>query len=352
MLSNIKKNITPESLRDLYRLNLLFTGFVFLCSLFFLLLFEDKKVTVVMTLKSGTYMFVVSFMLTYILRYCARRFADNLFLFRFWRFGLSYVLGISLYLLFWHVFASIAGILSRSNGTRWQLTYVMVAVIITTIILFLHDFVITRRAKIQTDLEYSRLQMKNMEAENLLLRQQIHPHFLFNALNTLKALIKSNPEMGEHYLIQLAEFLRVAISHNKQFTATLEEELSVCKNYLEMQQIRFGAAIEWELIIENTEQLKGQVPSFSLQPLLENAIKHNALAKQAPLKIIIRQQGAFISVSNNINSRVYGDASIKSGLSNLAERYFLLTGEEISVKNDGITFTISFKIIANENSYH
>ncbi len=65
--------------------------------------------------------------------------------------------------------------------------------------------------------------------------------------------------MGEHYLIQLAEFFRVAISHNKQFAATLQEELSVCKNYLEMQQIRFGAAMDWELVVENTEQLKGHI---------------------------------------------------------------------------------------------
>ncbi|WP_177230418.1 sensor histidine kinase [Chitinophaga sp. CF118] len=253
-------------------------------------------------------------------------------------------------MFFWYVFASLAGILQRPNDTEWFIKYAVVAAIINTIILFLHDFIILRRLKIQTDLENSRLQTRNAEAENLLLKQQIQPHFLFNALNTLKVLYENDQKMGAQYLIQLADFLRVAVSHNHKFSATLEQELIMCKNYLNMQKIRFGESLEWDLLIENAEKLKGYIPSFSLQPLLENAIKHNGLTRQQPLKITIRQYDDFIEVSNNINQKEYGDISIKSGLSNLAERYYLLTGEEISVKNDGKSFCVSFKIMDNEGS--
>lgn len=218
--------------------------------------------------------------------------------------------------------------------------------------MILHDFTIARRIKIQTDLEYERLQTKNKEAENLLLKQQIQPHFLFNALSTLKSLISTDPDKSEYYLMQLAEFLRVSVSHNKSFTATLAEELAVCNNYLEMQKIRFGDALYWEINIKDKRKTDGLIPSLSLQPLLENAIKHNILTTENPLKISIIQHDHTIEVSNNINLKLYGDGSTKSGLSNLAERYYLLTGEEIRIVNDGKIFSVSFNIINNESSHN
>ena len=228
--------------------------------------------------------------------------------------------------------------------------FIAISTVLTTIILFLHDFVIFRQNKIQTELENSRLQLRNSQAENLLLKQQIHPHFLFNSLNTLKALYKKDPQLGEIYLLQLADFLRSAVSLNNRLATTLDEELEICKNYMEMQKMRFGDALEWNLNIENQEMLKGFVPSFSLQPLLENAIKHNIFTKEAPLKLVIEQRQDYISVSNAINPRNAGETSTKSGLSNLAERYQLWSGNEIIIKNDGKSFSVSFKIMPDENS--
>ena len=352
MLSSIKKNVTSAALRDVHRLNFVLTGLVFLCSLIFLLLSEDRWVTTVMALKSAIYIFSISFIQSYILRYCMAKYGENLLLFRLWRYGLSYLIGISIYLLLWQIFGSVAGILPRLQNTPWMLTYSLVAVMIVTIINILHDFVILHHSKIQTDLENSRLQMKNTEAENLLLKQQIQPHFLFNALSTLKTLYKSNPEKGEHYLLQLADFLRVAVSHNKKFTAALQEELAICRNYLEMQKIRFGDSLDWELVIENPEKLKGYIPSFSLQPLLENAIKHNVLTRERPLKIKIHQFEDSIEVSNIINSKEYGNGSTGSGLANLSERYYLLTGDNLIVQNDGHIFLVRFKIATDEGHYH
>lgn len=350
MSKNIKRNISKQSLKDIVRLNILVTNFVLLCSLFFLLLFENRKVVVIMTIKSALYVLITSFSLMHIMKYCVLKFHDNILLYRFYKYLSSYIVGISLYLLFWHIFASYAGIIQRTNDTKWLMVYTMIAIIFTTILLMLQDFVVTRRLKIETELEYSRLQTKNKEAENLVLKQQIQPHFLFNSLSTLKSLISTDTEKSQTYLIHLAEFLRVAVSHHKTFTATLEEELSVCVNYLEMQKIRFGAALEWEIAIENTQMLSGYVPFLSLQPLIENAIKHNILTRSCPLKVNILQMGKSIEVLNNINSKKYGESSTKSGLANLAERYFLMTGEYISMNNDGKTFSVRFNIISNEST--
>lgn len=343
------KNISRQSLRDLFRLNILVTSCIFIFSLFFLLLFENRKVVVIMTVKSGIYILITSFLLTYIRRYCTAKFYNSPVRYRLWKYLLSYGAGIALYQLFWHIFASYAGILQRTNDSKWLMAYTMIAVIITSILLLLQDFVIARRIRIETELAYSQLQTKNKEAENLLLKQQIHPHFLFNSLSTLKSLINTDKEKSLFYLMRLSEFLRVAVAHNKSFTATLEEELQICKIYLEMQKIRFGNALEWRLIIEDEERLKDLVPSLSLQPLIENAIKHNVLAKECPLTIMLIQEGKKIQVSNTLNAKKYTEPSSKSGLANLTERYFLLTGEYITMHNDGKTFSVGFNMIDNED---
>lgn len=91
---------------------------------------------------------------------------------------------------------------------------------------------------------------------------------------------------------------------NKSFTVSLEEELSVSTNYLEMQKIRSRAALEWEIIIRDSNMLKDFVPSLSIQTLIENAIKHNALTTACPLRIVVKQDGHKIEVSNNIHKNI------------------------------------------------
>lgn len=171
-------------------------------------------------------------------------------------------------------------------------------------------------------------------------------------MNTLKALYIKDSVLGERYLIQLSDFLRSAVTHNNRQSTTLEEELRFCKNYIEMQKIRFGNALIWDLDFTNPEMLKGIVPSFSLQPLLENAIKHNVFTQESPLKITVVQTGNVITVSNLINRRNAGEASVNSGLGNLAERYLLWCGEEIIIKNDDVQFSVSIKIMKDEDRNH
>lgn len=105
-------------------------------------------------------------------------------------------------------------------------------------------------------------------------------------------------------------------------------------------------SLDWEIHIENRNNLTKELPSFSLQPLLENAIKHNAFTLEAPLKIQILQYADLVEISNNINKKRYTEDSPKSGLSNLAERYRLLTGNEILVTDNGATFSVSLKLIS------
>ncbi len=330
---------------------MLLVGLAFPFTFLLLFLFEEiLSALFVLAIKTACYMFLTSNLLVWILKFSAKKFPDDLFKFQLCRLSLSYISGVGIYLTLWPIFAYLAKIPSHLENYKLLAAFIAISIVLTTIILFLHNYVIFRQNKIQTELENSRLQLRSTQAENLLLKQQIHPHFLFNSLNTLKALYKKDPKLGEVYLLQLADFLRSAVSLNNSLATTLDEEIEICKNYLEMQKMRFGDALEWNLKIENQEMLKGLVPSFSLQPLLENAIKHNIFTKETPLKLLIEQQDNFITVSNAINLRNAGETSTKSGLSNLAERYQLWSGEEIIIKNDGKIFSVSFKIMPHENN--
>lgn len=351
MKNNIAKSLTPASIREIKKTNIFFSILMAVLAMFFLAIFQNPLKRILgMALKSGFYIFTISFTFLYILRYCATKFPDNIFKFRLIRYIASFSFAFILQLIIFPFFAYISDIPFSEYHPQLLLVFLSEAIIMGVLLLMLHDFAILRHIKVQTELENSRLQLRTVQAENLLLKQQIHPHFLFNSLNTLKALIKKDPALSESYLIHLADFLRAAVSENNNQATTLKDELKLCQNYMEMQKIRFGTALSWDLIIDDTSMLQGFVPSFSLQPLLENAIKHNIFTKESPLLITVRQQNECISVSNAINIRNAGELSINSGLVNLAERYLLWSGEEITIKNDGVTFSVSFKIMMHESS--
>ncbi|ETZ23698.1 hypothetical protein N824_19780 [Pedobacter sp. V48] len=220
---------------------------------------------------------------------------------------------------------------------------------INGIVLLLQNFIIVQDSNNQVQLENSRLIAARSQAANELLLQQIHPHFLFNALNILKSLIKRSPDKAEDYLLRLSDFLRVSISGNKSGIASLNDELKLCADYLEMQKVRFGEALSFNLDIQEKESSGLVLPVFSLQPLLENVIKHNELTDAAPLNINIKQNGNWISVTNNIQLKSNLEHSTGSGLANLAERYNLLSGDEIDIRDDGLTFSVSLKILKHED---
>src|SRR5690554_5962416 len=203
----------------------------------------------------------------------------------------------------------------------------------------LHNFILLNHLKTQTELELSYLRSANAETTNQLLRQQVQPHFLFNALNVLKSLIKQNPKTAEAYLLRLSDFLRMSFSQNKKGVATVREEVKLCFDYLEMQKMRFGEALEYTFDVPD-HYLDGILPFFSLQPLAENAIKHNELTDENPLYIRINVKDGVIKVENNLQRRSSVEDSTGNGLSNLSERYRLLSGEQIHIQDDGSLFSV------------
>lgn len=226
------------------------------------------------------------------------------------------------------------------------LIIVFVVVSINTVVIIILDLVMLGEKKSRIELENNQLKMRNIEAVNQQLKQQLQPHFLFNSLNVLKSLIRKQPEQAEDYLKRLSDFLRASVSYDKSNTVRLQEELKLAIDYIEMQKIRFNEAIYFEMEADEKDQ-QGFLPLFSVQLLLENAIKHNTFTIENPLSIKLSQHDGWITVRNNIQPKMLQEATSGMGLINLSERYKILSGDELLINSDDSWFSVSLKILTH-----
>lgn len=233
------------------------------------------------------------------------------------------------------------------SGLRYHTFVIGSSFIIYTFIFLVQNTVLTQYENNRIQMELLQLEASNSDAINQLLRQQIQPHFLFNALNILKSLIKKDAGRAEEYLLHLSDFLRASVTKNTSGISTVEEELKICHDYMEMQQIRFGTALQYEVNLPHLNEIKTKkLPFFSLQSLLENAIKHNSLTPNAPLQITISEQDGYIKVSNNLQLRsIPKETSTGNGLSMLFERYRILNEDSPLVEKDDQYFSVLLKVL-------
>jgi two-component system, LytTR family, sensor kinase len=122
-------------------------------------------------------------------------------------------------------------------------------------------------------LEAAELERRLVESRLQSLRAQLHPHFLFNALNTISAFTETNPQVARRLMGQLGDLLRASLTHASQPLVTLGEELTFLDDYLAIESARFEGRIAVSVHVDD-DLLDMMVPSFLLQPLVENAIRH------------------------------------------------------------------------------
>ena len=264
----------------------------------------------------------------------------------------SYPASILIYLLLAPAFMFFEGkrLLFWDAGTF--LAFAGSGIVINTLITLLHNSVLLYEHKVNSELELAKLKTAHAEAMNLALKQQIQPHFLFNALNTLKALYHKDTQTADEYIVYMANFLRASIYFHKDHISKLKDEVNLLHDYLEMQHIRFGQALHCKIELTD-ETLEGYyLPSFSLQPLLENAIKHNNFTIEEPLKVTIIQDNGWLLISNNVQKKNLKVSSTNYGLANLAERYKLWSGDEIKINERADTFSVSIKLLDHEYRNH
>lgn len=135
-----------------------------------------------------------------------------------------------------------------------------------------HGLRIYRRYKAR-EVEAARLEARFAEAQNLALRMQLQPHFLFNTLHSISALIHADPDAADSMISRLGDFLRMTLEAPPDQLVPLRKELAFIESYLAIERIRFQDRLSVRVEITQ-ELLEAKVPSFILQPLVENALKH------------------------------------------------------------------------------
>ena len=270
---------------------------------------------------------------------------------------IRYVMGFVLCFLFFFITAPIEHYLSPVKDIHWSLSgnipsILWQAIMNNGLVLMFHNILILQYEKTTTEVENSKLKAANLESANLLLKQQIHPHFLFNALSMLKSLYREDVDAGEAYLAHLVNFLRASLADHQAKVARLSDEIKLCNDYIEMQKIRFEKALICTIDIPEEVLSLGSVPSFSVQSLIENAIKHNEVTELSPLRVHVYFKEGWIITENNLQVRRLVDAASGKGLMNLIERYRLFSADEVIINQSKEKFTVSIKVLYNEAGHY
>jgi two-component system LytT family sensor kinase len=222
---------------------------------------------------------------------------------------------------------------------------VLSSIAANTIILIILELLLAQYEVIETKTKMEDLKMLNLEAKHEKLKQQLNPHFLFNSLNALKIIIKNQPENAEKYLIRLSDFLRFSIAHNEHNLISLKDELKFATDFLALQQARFPEGLQCLVNIPAKVIEDGSLPVFSIQLLLENAIKHNSFTSEQPLYINIFYINGCIAVSNNMQQKTIAGTQAGLGLQNLSRRYKIISGDDITIEETSKEYKVYLKIL-------
>lgn len=277
------------------------------------------------------------------------QFNKNKLLFYYGRFSASSILAIFIYISVGLLFNRSANLLSQVRGnwgnsfSSWFYLCVKIILFNALIILIKHLFD-SNAEKRKIEFENEVLKRENLNAVHETLKQQVNPHFLFNSLNTLKSLTKRSPDQAVDFITELSSVYRYMLLHQDKNIVTLREEIEFLKSYLYLLKIRFGNAINTEINIPD-EFLKYSMPPNTLQLLIENAVKHNALSSKKPLCISIYANDNHLTVQNNLQHKTQQPESSRIGLSNINSRYLLLKGKDIIVKKTDESFIVLLPII-------
>lgn len=195
-------------------------------------------------------------------------------------------------------------------------------------------------------LAYEKLKTEKLQNSYNALMGQINPHFFFNSLNGLNSLIRNGEkEQTLTYLDELSNVFRYILQSNKKELVTLAEELQFAKAYTYLLSVRYEGKLFFS-IQTDPPYLLWHLPILSVLPLIENAVKHNIISKQAPLQIdIYTTKDDLLVVSNPIHPKMEDCTSNGIGLKNLWGRYRMLTNKDIRISNRKDYFKVSLPLL-------
>jgi two-component system LytT family sensor kinase len=188
-----------------------------------------------------------------------------------------------------------------------------------------------------------KLREENLIFLNETLKNQINPHFLFNSLNTLSALINSQTEAAERFIGKLSSIYRYILENSQKNKVPLLSELAFIEDYFDLHKVRDEEKIS--LIIDAPGAERFEILPVSLQILIENSIKHNIATREKPLVISITIENDHVVIKNNLQKMPVQFKSTQIGLKNLSERIKLITGKDLIIEEENSFFIVKLPLL-------
>jgi sensor histidine kinase YesM len=220
---------------------------------------------------------------------------------------------------------------------------VCIAVIVFTLV---YEVIFLSNEKENEQSKTKQLDSALTEAQLTILKNELDPHFMYNALNTLSWLIKTNPAKADDFIMRLADIYKYFLKNKNKEYVTLKEELNFIDQYFFLLQLRYENKIKLKKDVEGCDLDSITILPCALQILVENAIKHNVFSEENPLsiKISINNENIYI-VNTKQPGKIPPHYSTKVGLSNLKARYELAYKKPITVESGRNYFVVRLPLL-------
>jgi sensor histidine kinase YesM len=204
-----------------------------------------------------------------------------------------------------------------------------------SVVIMFSAFYLTLNFRAYQQLKDVQLKTEQLEKEAVMaqfaaLKSQINPHFLFNSLSILNSLMHEDVNLSARFVQQLSKAYRYILEQRDQELISLSTELDFIESYTFLLKIRFENKFDVRINVPPDIRNNSQITPLALQMLVENAVKHNRMSVSEPLWVDIYYKAPFLVVENPLQLRDQADESTGVGLSNIANRYALLTDMQVS----------------------
>lgn len=258
---------------------------------------------------------------------------------------------------------------SSSNTLRWLLVAFVVIIVIrllivvenrgfedirSTIVGIIVDYVFSCLAlvlvaesaiKASEKAEAAKVEADLAQYRYLKLKHQVNPHFLFNSLNVLDCLIQEqSPEDASTFTHKLADIYRYMIRNEEQTLVPLRDEMDFVRQYVDLLKVRWPEGIEVNVSISDSAMRCSVIPCC-VQLLIENATKHNAVLPDDPLRIDVKADDGYVTVTNNRHPKVSRSNSTGLGLKYIRQQYNDLSGKDVDITETENEFSVKLPLI-------
>ena len=232
-----------------------------------------------------------------------------------------------------------------ANWRDYELLHSIPALIAGTVIGLIYEAVYFFQQWKHTIQVNESLKSQQLRTQFEVLQNQMSPHFLFNSLNTLTALIPEDSDIAVEFTQKLSEVYRYILQNRDRELVNVEEELAFVEAYVFLLKMRFPENLNVEVEVAPDFRRRYIAP-LTLQMLVENAIKHNIVSRTHPLYIhIYVENGKSIIVKNNLQKKTVVEKSTKTGLANIQKRYELLGNKNIDIITTAQNFMVAVPLI-------